>query len=71
MPQLSLAVLAAAAGTVFALAALAVPPAHAVEVGQEAPPFEADATTGPLRLADFRGAKNVLLAFYYQDFTGG
>jgi hypothetical protein len=69
MPQLSLAVIAAGACAV--LAALAVPPARAVEVGQAAPPIEADATTGRFRLADFRGVKNVLLAFYYKDFTGG
>ena len=46
-------------------------PSRAAQVGAAAPPFEADSSAGPIRLADFQGKKNVLLAFYYADFTGG
>jgi len=41
-----------------------------VNVGDPAPDFELDSTTGEkVRLSDFRGKKNVLLAFYPLDFT--
>lgn len=46
-------------------------PAGAAQVGAAAPLFEADSSAGPIRLADYQGKKNVLLAFYYADFTGG
>ena len=46
-------------------------PSRAAQVGAAAPPFVADSSAGPIRLADFQGKKNVLLAFYYADFTGG
>ena len=58
-----------AASLVVGLAAAA--PAHAAQVGAAAPLFEADSSAGPIRLADYQGKKNVLLAFYYADFTGG
>ena len=45
--------------------------AWALDVGAKAPAFEADSTAGTIRLADYQGKKSVLLAFYYQDFTGG
>lgn len=45
--------------------------AVAVEVGQKAPDFRAESTLGPVRLADYQGKRNVLLAFYFKDFTGG
>jgi len=45
--------------------------AAALDVGDPAPGFQADSTLGALDLADYRGKKNVLLAFYYKDFTGG
>jgi hypothetical protein len=47
--------------------------AHAagLEVGMKAPEFEAESTMGPVRLIDYLGKKNVLLAVYYKDFTGG
>jgi P pilus assembly chaperone PapD len=51
--------------------AVALPAAAAVTVGQPAPEFTAASTAGPIPLADYRGKKNVLLAFYYKDFTGG
>ena len=50
---------------------LAVSHAGAVEVGDPAPAFEAQSTSGTIRLADYHGEKNVLLAFYFKDFTGG
>ncbi len=43
--------------------------ALAVEVGDRAPLFETESTKGPLRLADYQGKQNVVLAFYYADFT--
>ena len=45
--------------------------AWALDVGAKAPGFEAETTAGTIRLADYEGKKNVLLAFYFQDFTGG
>lgn len=42
-----------------------------VEVGDKAPVFEAESTMGTIRLNDYLGKKNVLLAFYYKNFTGG
>ena len=45
--------------------------ALALEVGQRAPDFEAESTMGTIRLSDYLGKKNVLLAFYFKDFTGG
>ena len=50
---------------------LAVTHAAAVEVGDPAPAFEVESTSGTIRLADYQGKKNVLLAFYFKDFTGG
>ena len=49
----------------------AAKPARALEVGAPAPLFEADSSAGPVRLADFQGKRNVLLAFYFADFTSG
>ncbi len=41
-----------------------------VNVGDHAPDFELDSTAGEkVRLADYQGKKNVLLAFYPLDFT--
>ena len=42
-----------------------------VNVGDRAPDFELDSTAGEkVKLDDFKGKKNVLLAFYPLDFTG-
>lgn len=42
-----------------------------IEVGQEAPDFTLSNQHGePVRLADFRGTKNVVLVFYPWAFTG-
>ena len=43
--------------------------ASALEVGGEAPLFEAVSDKGPVNLLDYRGQKNVLLAFYFEDFS--
>ena len=62
---------------VGALAALALSalPATAqtkLKVGDTAPDFTLPATTGkPVHLADFKGKKSVVLAFYVLAFTGG
>ena len=58
-----------AATAIICLAAAA--PARAAEVSAAAPLFEAESSAGPIRLADYQGKKNVLLAFYFADFTGG
>lgn len=45
------------------------------EPGQEALDFTLEAVTagvtGPVMLSDYRGRKNVVLAFYVLDWTGG
>jgi peroxiredoxin Q/BCP len=43
--------------------------ANALEVGDEAPQFEAVSDKGPIKLLDYRGTKNVVLAFYFADYT--
>ena len=61
----------------IALVALAVgtgsaPAQTKLKVGDAAPDFTLPATTGkPVRLSDFKGKKNVVLAFYVLAFTGG
>ena len=52
-----------------ALVALESIGAHSLEAGENAPPFEAASTRGTLRLADYRGKWNVVLVFYFADFT--
>jgi len=60
-------ILSAAALLITASAPLAAAP----KAGDPAPLFEAPSTTGTVRLADLRGKKHVVLAFYYADFTSG
>lgn len=43
--------------------------AHAIEVGEKAPLFEAGSTQGAIRTVDYLGQKNVVIAFYFADFT--
>lgn len=44
--------------------------ATALEVGEKAPDFELQSTTGDkIRLSDFAGKKNVLVEFYGADFA--
>jgi cytochrome oxidase Cu insertion factor (SCO1/SenC/PrrC family) len=43
-----------------------------LKVGQPAPEFTLTDTAGkPVKLSDFKGKKNVVLAFYVLAFTGG
>ena len=47
-------------------------PKTQLKVGQPAPDFTLNDTEGkPVKLSDFRGKKNVVLAFYVLAFTGG
>jgi peroxiredoxin len=59
-----------------ALAALSAqqtaPPKTHLKVGDEAPDFTLKDTAGKdVKLSDFRGKKNVVLAFFPAAFTGG
>lgn len=48
------------------------PPQTSVKVGDPAPDFTLqDQNLKPVRLSDFKGKKNVVLAFYVLAFTGG
>ena len=65
----SLFLLAVAAAGLFAQQA---PPQTAVKVGDEAPDFTLpDTGNKPVKLSDFRGKKNVVLAFFPAAFTAG
>jgi peroxiredoxin len=62
----------------FASAAVATllaqfnPPKTHLKVGDEAPDFTLPSTDGQkAKLSDFRGKKNVILAFFPAAFTGG
>lgn len=47
-------------------------PKTQLKVGDTAPDFTLTDTEGkPVKLSDFRGKKNVVLAFYVLAFTGG
>jgi peroxiredoxin len=48
------------------------PPKTQLKVGDEAPDFTLKSTDGKdVKLSDFRGKKNVVLAFFPAAFTGG
>jgi cytochrome oxidase Cu insertion factor (SCO1/SenC/PrrC family) len=48
------------------------PPRTQLKVGQPAPEFSLTDTEGKeVKLSDFKGKKNVVLAFYVLAFTGG
>ena len=54
------------------MAQTATPPKTNLKVGDMAPDFTLPSTAGgTVKLSDFRGKKNVVLAFYPAAFTGG
>jgi peroxiredoxin len=66
-----LPVLALGLAATFGLAAQAPVKTH-LKVGDTAPDFTLPSTAGkPVKLSEFRGKKNVVLAFYPAAFTGG
>ena len=60
-----------AAVLVMLMVALPLTAYAGLEVGMQAPDFEAESTMGPVKLSDYLGKKHVLLAVYFKDFTGG
>jgi peroxiredoxin len=67
---LSLGLLLAMA--VIAAAQQPAPPKTTLKVGDAAPDFTLPSTSGEkVKLSDFKGKKNVVLAFYVLAFTGG
>jgi cytochrome oxidase Cu insertion factor (SCO1/SenC/PrrC family) len=66
-----LVLLCAFTGALMAQAQPAAPKTH-LKVGDPAPDFTLRDTAGkPVKLSDFKGKKNVVLAFYVLAFTGG
>lgn len=66
------ALMLAFAITGFGQAAVPTAPATKLKVGDTAPDFSLiDTNRNPVKLSDFRGKKNVVLAFYVLAFTGG
>jgi hypothetical protein len=62
----------AALGSGLILHSQAPPPKTHLKVGDEAPEFTLPATIGKtFKLSDYRGKKNVVLAFFPAAFTGG
>ena len=57
--------------TMIILAVLFLLPAASlgVAVGDRAPAFSAESTHGSIRLADFAGKQNVILALYFAIFS--
>ena len=53
------------------IAGLFITPAtsHGLEVGDKAPAFNGESTHGTIRLSDFTGKKNVVLALYFAIFS--
>ena len=71
MKLLSLALVGVAA-SVSLLAQPVQPRKTHLKVGDEAPDFTLNATTGgKVKLSDFRGKNTVVLAFFPAAFTGG
>ena len=55
-----------------ALATSALTAQQKLKVGDEAPDFTLpDTANKPVKLSDFKGKKNVVLAFFPAAFTGG
>ena len=58
--------------SLFCLTCQKSAPQTQLKVGDRAPDFELTDTEGQkVKLSDFRGKKNVVLAFYVLAFTGG
>ena len=56
----------------LSIAQTAAPSKLQLKVGDEAPDFTLpDNNNKPVKLSDFRGKKNVVLAFFPAAFTGG
>jgi cytochrome oxidase Cu insertion factor (SCO1/SenC/PrrC family) len=71
MKRLYLALLSTAVGTALFAQAPPPPKTH-LKVGDMAPDFELNSTAGKkIKLSDFRGQKNVVVAFFPAAFTGG
>ena len=61
-----------AAATAAGLSAQTPPPKTHLKVGDTAPDFDLGSTAGKkIKLSEFRGQKNVVLAFFPAAFTGG
>ena len=72
MFQKSFAVAVLLALAVVAAAQQPAPPKTQLKVGDAAPDFAlTDTNLKPVKLSDFKGQKNVVLAFYVLAFTGG
>jgi len=54
----------------IAISSLLLPAvAGAAGVGDPAPDFSAESTQGQFKVADFKFKRNLVLAFYFADFT--
>ena len=72
MLKKALALISLLAIAVAAAAQQPAPPKTQLKVGEAAPEFALTDTNGkPVKLSDFKGKKNVVLAFYVLAFTGG
>lgn len=73
MTRAKFLVAAGAAATLMAQAPKQAPPKTHLKVGDAAPDFTLPSTAGrePVKLSDYRGKKNVVLAFFPAAFTGG
>jgi peroxiredoxin len=72
MQVLRLSLLAFAAAGLVAAQGTVTPPKTHLKVGDTAPDFELPSTTGKnFKLSDYRGKKNVVVAFFPAAFTGG
>ncbi len=70
--RLRLHLLTAAMACALAAQAQIKPPEAKLKVGDAAPDFTLKSTDGKsVKLSDFRGKKNVVLAFFFAAFTGG
>jgi peroxiredoxin len=72
MKKIILSMVFLCAVAVAALAQVPQTPQTKLKVGDAAPDFTLTDTEGnKVKLSDFRGKKNVVLAFYVLAFTGG